>query len=273
MAEIKLLALDLDGTLFNSQKVVSEENKAALRAVRERGIKVVITTGRPLKAIGGLLEELDLVSDQDYIITFNGGLVQKTTGHILDKSQLKYQDLKKLYQVLEPLSLPLDVLSDNMVYSLSSQGNHSSYHKANPLLTFVEVEDFEAVPKQAVYNKVLSVTDADFLDQQIEKLPNELYKEFEVFKSRDIILEIMPKGVHKAFGLSLLIKHLGFTPANVMAMGDEENDLTMLEWAGLGVAMANGTTTAKEKADAVTTRTNEESGVAEAVHKYILSED
>lgn len=80
MADIKLLALDLDGTLFNSQKDVTRENKLALRAVRDMGVKVVITTGRPLKAISGLLEELDLISDEDYLITFNGGLVQRQMG-------------------------------------------------------------------------------------------------------------------------------------------------------------------------------------------------
>lgn len=75
MSDIKILALDLDGTLFTTDKKVSEENKVALKAAREKGIKVVITTGRPLKAIGNLLEDLELVSDEDYSITFNGGLV------------------------------------------------------------------------------------------------------------------------------------------------------------------------------------------------------
>ena len=65
MADIKLLALDLDGTLFNSKKIVTRENKLALRAARDKGVKVVITTGRPLKAFSGLLEELDLISDED----------------------------------------------------------------------------------------------------------------------------------------------------------------------------------------------------------------
>ena len=81
---------------------------------------------------------------------------------------------------------------------------------------------------------------------------------------------MMPKGVHKAAGLNQLVEHLGLSSKNVMAMGDEENDLSMLKWAGLGVAMANGVAIAKETADVVTSRTNEESGVAEAVEKYIL---
>lgn len=80
----------------------------------------------------------------------------------------------------------------------------------------------------------------------------------------------MPKGIHKAEGLKLLSDYLGIDQSKVMAMGDEENDLTMLKWAGLGVAMANGVDKVKAVADAVTTQTNEESGVAEAIHNYIL---
>lgn len=69
---IRILALDLDGTLYNTEKIVTDANKKALAAVREKGVKVVITTGRPLKAIGNLLEELDLLDHDDYSITFNG---------------------------------------------------------------------------------------------------------------------------------------------------------------------------------------------------------
>ncbi|MDU6563122.1 MAG: HAD-IIB family hydrolase, partial [Streptococcus sp.] len=119
-------------------------------------------------------------------------------------------------------------------------------------------------------NKVVTVCEEAFLDAQIEKLPKQLYQNFEVFKSREIILEVMPKGVHKAVGLRLLTDYLALDKSQVMAMGDEENDLTMLEWAGLGVAMANAVPKAKAVAKAVTTKTNEESGVAEAIQKYIL---
>lgn len=108
------------------------------------------------------------------------------------------------------------------------------------------------------------------MDAQIQKLPKQLYQNFEVFKSREIILEVMPKGVHKAVGLKLLSDYLALGKSQVMAMGDEENDLTMLEWAGLGVAMANAVPKVKAVAKAVTAKTNEESGVAEAIHKYIL---
>lgn len=273
MRKIKLLALDLDGTLFNSKKEVSQSNKEALRLARERGVQVVITTGRPLKAIEHLLYDLDMVSEQDYSITFNGGLVQRNTGEILDKSQFTRAEIEAIYEVLEALALPMDVLSDGDVYSLASQGNHSLYHTANPMLAFHELASLADIPHDIIYNKVVVVIEQDFLDQQIDQLPSQLYQDFEVFKSRDIILEIMPKGVHKAVGLDLLTQHLDLRASDVMAMGDEANDLTMLAWAGLGIAMQNATDSVKKTANAVTKLTNEESGVAEAIHTYILNEE
>lgn len=273
MNEIKLIALDLDGTLFNHQKEVSLQNRLALQRARDKGAKVVITTGRPLNAIGNLLDDLDLVSEQDYSITFNGGLVQSNTGDILYKNELTRDDLWEIYSVLEPLGLPFDVLNDGIVYSLPCRGNHSLYHTANPLLTFVEVKTFDDIPQDIIYNKVVSVCDAAFLDQQMTYLPESFYEQYEVFKSRDILLEIMPKNVHKAAGLNLLCQHLGLTSKNVMAVGDEENDVAMLSWAGLGVAMANGSTVAKSVADVVTKATNEEDGVAEAIYRYVLEEE
>lgn len=273
MSDIKLLALDLDGTLFTKDKQITVENRQALKAAREKGVKVVITTGRPLAAIAGLLEDLDLIGHEEYVITFNGGLVQTTTGRILAKSQLTRAHLKEIYVAFEPLGLPLDVLSDGIVYSVFSQGNKSLYHTANPLLDFVELDDFEQIPEDAVYNKVVTVTDEKFLDQQIAKLPTSLAEHFETFKSREIIFEVMPKGVHKATGLQLLIDHLGLDVSQVMTMGDEENDMTMLSWAGLGVAMANAPSHVQQVAKAVTSKTNQNSGVAEAIKKYILSEE
>ena len=255
MSEIKLLALDLDGTLFTKDKQVTAENRAALKAAEAKGVHVVITTGRPLPAITHILEDLGLLDDKHYSVTFNGGLVQRNNGDILIKKEMSREDLKQIYAVLEPLGLPMDVISDGIVYGVPSKGNHSLYRQANPTLTFVDVESIDDIPENIVYNKVVTVCEEAFLDAQIEKLPKQLYQNFEVFKSREIILEVMPKGVHKS---------------QVMAMGDEENDLTMLEWAGLGVAMANAVPKVKAVAKAVTTKTNEESGVAEAIHKYIL---
>ncbi len=270
MSEIKLLALDLDGTLFTKDKQVTVENREALKAAEAKGVHVVITTGRPLPAIDHILKDLGLLDDKHYSVTFNGGLVQHNNGDILVKKEMSREDIEQVYAAFEPLGLPMDVLSDGIVYGVPSKGNHSLYRQANPALTFVDVNSIDDIPENIVYNKIVTVCEEAFLDAQIPKLPKQLSEDFEVFKSREIILEVMPKGVHKAEGLKLLSDYLGIDQSQVMAMGDEENDLTMLEWAGLGVAMANGVDKVKAVADAVTTKTNEESGVAEAIHNYIL---
>lgn len=273
VADIRLLALDLDGTLFTTDKQVSPENKAALRLAKEKGVKIVITTGRPLKAIGNLLEELGLQGRDQYSITFNGGLVQRNDGTVLAHHPMSMDEIAQVQAVMAQLALPVDVISDGTVYSIPGQGKTSLYHTANPMLDFIQLDSLADLPKDKVYNKIVIVCEADYLDERIAQLPASLSQQFEVFKSREIILEVMPKGVHKAQGLADLCQELGASPHQVMAMGDEENDLTMLAWAGWGVAMGNAVPAAKAAARLSVTRTNDQSGVAEAIYRYIVKEE
>ncbi|HEM5552115.1 HAD family phosphatase [Streptococcus suis] len=268
---IKLIALDLDGTLLTSDKRISEANKKALQAARERGVYVVLTTGRPLQAIGTFLEELDLLGENQYSITFNGGLVQENTGRVLDNVGFTIEDVRTIRRVTNDLDLPLDVLYGGDVYSLPS-AQESLYLTCNPLLNKIVASD-EEMPEEFVYNKAVSAVAADFLDGQIPKIPAELHERFEIFKSRDILLEWSPKGVHKANGLAKLIGHLGIDQSEVMACGDEGNDRSMIEWAGLGVAMANATDEIKSAANLVLPKTNDEDGIAWVIEHYVLNED
>lgn len=268
---IKLVALDLDGTLLTSQKTISEKNKAALQAARDKGVHVVLTTGRPLQAIEGFLAELALLGEGEYSITFNGGLVQENTGRVLDKVGFTIEDVRAIRRVTNDLDLPLDVLYGGDVYSLPA-AHESLYLTANPLLNKIPVTDKE-LPEDFVYNKAVSAVVADFLDGQIPKIPAELHERFEIFKSRDILLEWSPKGVHKANGLAKLIGHLGIDQSEVMACGDEGNDLSMIEWAGLGVAMKNASQHLKDVADVVLPVTNDEDGIAWAIEHYVVNED
>lgn len=273
MSTIKLIALDLDNTLFDDDKQVSQANRQAIQKATQAGIKVVITTGRPLKAIGDLLEELGLNHPMDYSVTFNGGLIQRNDGHILDQKSLSRQEVKHLVDTVSALGLPVDILSEEVVYSIGAKGRPSRYPEANPLLTFKTLSSFDELPVDCLYNKIVVVTDRDFLDAKIKELPSHVFKDFEAFKSREIIFEIMPKGVHKASGLARLCELLGIDRSQVMAVGDEENDLTMLDWAGLGVAMKNAAPIVKATANVVTTHDNNHSGVAEAIEYYGLREE
>ena len=272
MADIKLIALDLDGTLLTTDKRLTDRTKATLKAARDRGIKVVLTTGRPLKAMDFFLKELGTDGHEDeYTITFNGGLVQKNTGEILDKTVFSYDDVARLYEETEKLSLPLDAISEGIVYQIQSD-QESLYAKFNPALIFVPV-DFADLSSQMTYNKCVTAFAQEPLDAAIQKISPELFDQYEIFKSREMLLEWSPKNVHKATGLAKLIRHLGINQSQVMACGDEANDLSMIEWAGLGVAMQNAVPEVKAVANVVTPMTNDEEAVAWAIEEYVLKEN
>lgn len=267
---IKLIAIDLDGTLLNKQKAVTAANKRALQAAKDQGVKIVICTGRPLRAIRPYLTELNLEEPGDYSITFNGGLVQNNdTGAVMEKAVLSFAQVKELLQLGRALDLPIDVVAEEIVWSLPTAPKHPSiYGQLNPLLDCRKTTEDQLDP-DALYNKAVVAYEQGYLDQQIAKIPEPIRENYEVIKTRDVLLEFMPKGITKAYGIQLLIEDLGINQAEVMAIGDEENDLPMIEYAGLGVAMENAVPRVKECADVITA-SNEADGVARVIEKYVL---
>ena len=271
MSQIKVIALDLDGTLLNSEKKISPRNLAAIRAAQEKGVKVVLTTGRPLKAMDFLLQEIGTADLSDeYTITFNGGLVQKNTGEIIAKTVFSRDDVVRIYEETEALGLPLDAISEGDVYTLASD-QESLYPLYNPYLNFIPVS-IEDLSSQIAYNKCVTAFQQDYLDGAIPKISPELRERFEIFKSRDMLLEWCPKGVQKDRGLEALVEYLGIDASQVMTCGDEANDASMLKWAGLGIAMANAVDEVKEIATLVSDYTNDEDAVGRAIEEYVLKE-
>lgn len=268
---IKLVAIDLDGTLLNEEKQISARNKEILARAKNQGVKIVLCTGRPLAAMAHYLTELDLLDAGDYSITFNGGLVQKNdTGEIMAKKVMTIADIEQLVQLAQELSLPLDVLSDGIVYQLpTAPEKQSLYNVLNKVLDF-RPGTLMDVKKANVLNKAVIAYAQEELDPKIKEIPSVFHEQFEIIKTRSMLLEFMPKGVTKAYGISLLAEELGITQAEVMAIGDEENDLPMIEYAGMGVAMANAVPLVKESADYLTA-SNIEDGVAQAIEKFVLA--
>ena len=205
MADIKLIALDLDGTLLTSDKKISERNLAALKAAQAKGVKVVLTTGRPLKAMDFFLHELGTDGQEDeYTITFNGGLVQRNTGEILDKTVFSYDDVARIYEETDKLHIPLDAICEGLVYQIQSDQD-SLYAQFNPALTFESI-DFSDLSSQQTYNKCVTAYAQEPLDAAIEQISPELFERYEIFKSREMLLEWSPKNVHKANGLEKLMQ-------------------------------------------------------------------
>ncbi|WP_124057685.1 Cof-type HAD-IIB family hydrolase [Vaginisenegalia massiliensis] len=271
---IKLMAIDLDGTLLNSDKQISAENVAALHYAHDLGVKIVLCTGRPYHTMKEFVSSIGLNSGDDYIITFNGGQVQKAdTGQVLARSTISQADMLLWDQEMKRLDLPLNIIDGDyvyepLVYPEASPSRYVGRFKDLATRTLDYQVDFRP---DHLFNKFVVCAEPDYLDARIPLIDPQLKADFAVYKSQNTLLEIMPAGVTKAFGLAKLGDLLGIKAEEMMTFGDQANDQTMIEYAGIGVAMGNAIDSLKKVADYVTT-TNDQNGVAQAIYHFMPKE-
>ena len=251
---IKLIAIDMDGTLLLPDHTISPAVKAAIAAARERGVNVVLTTGRPYAGVHSYLKELHMEQPGDYCITYNGALVQKAgDGSTVAQTALSYDDYRFLEQLSREVGSHFHALDRNTLYTanrdISYYTVHESYVATIPLV-FCEAEKMDP---EIQLLKVMMIDEPAILDKAIARIPAEVKEKYTVLKSAPYFLEI-----------------LDIKPEEIMAIGDQENDIAMIEFAGVGVAMDNAIPAVKEAANFIT-KSNLEDGVAFAIEKYVLA--
>lgn len=267
----KLIALDMDGTLLREDKTISKETLKAIQKAKNKGVKIVLSTGRPIDGINRYLKELDLVHDNDYAVAYNGAVVQNTkTKEIVAQTLMSHEDLSYLYN----LSLELKVNIHALTESVCITPKWSKYSQVEVDINDIplEIVDFNNLDKSTTIVKIMFIDEPEYLSQVIEKLPAEVYEKYSVLRSAPYFLEFLDKKVNKGYGVELLAKRLGIKPEEVICVGDAGNDIHMIKFAGLGVAMGNAFPEVKEIADYITL-SNEEHGVAHVIDKFVLKND
>ncbi|MDG3132162.1 sugar-phosphatase [Streptococcus suis] len=266
---IKLVAIDIDGTLLNSQHEITPEVFSAIQDAKKAGVKIVIATGRPISGVRSILEELQLTEQGDYVITFNGGLVQDTsTGEDIIKTTLTYDDYMEIELAARKLNLPMHASTKEGMYTANRNiGKYTIYESmlVNSPVFYRTPE--EMMDKEII--KIMMVEEAEILDAAIPQLPKHLTKTYNVAKSAPFYLEITPKTVNKGEAIIQLAKQLNIPIEQTMAIGDQENDRSMLEVVGNPVVMENGNPELKKIAKYIT-KSNDESGVAHAIRQWVL---
>lgn len=267
----KLVALDMDGTLLKEDKTISKENFQAIEKAKAKGVKVVLATGRPIKGIKRYLQELNLVTEEDYAVAFNGAVVQNTkTGEIIAENLLDLNDIKYLYDLSKKLSVNIHALTPTSC--ITPKLNEYSQLESTMNNIPLEIVDFDTLDNSTTIIKIMFIDHESILDKVIERLPKEVYNNYTVVKSAPFFLEFINKKVNKGFGVELLAKNLGIRQEEIICMGDAGNDLHMIKYAGLGVAMGNAFPELKDVANYIT-KTNEEHGVAHVINKFILKDE
>lgn len=264
----KIIALDMDGTLLDDNKTITEENKKSLMRAKEKGVKVVLSSGRPKDGLIKYLNELELVQDDEYVLSYNGCLVQEAKGgKIIHKVGLKGTDLHYMYTLSREFNVNIHAFSEK--HGLITP-KMSKYTEVEASLNGIEatIIDFFDIPEDENIIKIMLVDEEDILDAAIHRLPREAYDKYNIVKSAPYFLEIINKNGNKGEGLKALAEYLGVNREEVMAFGDASNDKEMIEYAGLGVAMENAMEEVKEVADYITCNNNED-GIAKVVNRFI----
>jgi len=272
---IRLVALDLDGTLLDSRKELTQRNRRALEACIERGIYIVPCTGR---TASGIPEEIRSIPGIRYAITVNGGMIEDMEkNQVLDQrlmdtaTALDIIDLVKDYHIMYDAYIEGEGISEERFY------NHLDDYKITEEIQKLVKRTRHVVPSIAEYvkqwkgkiDKVNLFFDDLTLREEIRAM---LKKRSDVLVSSSLYnnLEINALGASKGNALLRLASILGLSKEETMAFGDGENDSSMIEMAGIGVVMANGEPSVKAVADYITAG-NDESGVAQAIETLVLS--
>ncbi len=266
---IKLIAIDIDGTLVNNNREITPEVFEAVQKAKAAGVKIVIATGRPLLGVQNILEALNLLDAGDYVITYNGALVQATaTGEAFIDEPLTYDDYLDIEMESRRLKTPLHSITMSTVYThnrnISKYTINEAYITGLPL----KYRTAEEMAKHEII-KMMYIDDPDKLDATIAKLPQRFRERYTIVKSTPFYLEILNKNASKGLAVQHLAEKLGISYEETMAIGDEENDRSMLKAVGNPVVMANGNPELKKIAKYIT-KSNEDSGVAHAINEWVL---
>lgn len=267
---IKLIAIDIDDTLLSSQGKILPSTKSALRRALEQGVKVVLCSGRPLPGVKPFLNELGISGDEQYVITYNGSVIESVTGEVLAQAGLSNQTYRQVDAYSQETGLKYNVLDrDGIIYTSNHDVNRitvlQAWENSAGLLIRKPTEladDFTAI-------KAAFVGETEELDQQETAARTKFGTENYVVRAADNFLEIMALGVDKGVGLKKLTNKLGLAASEVLAIGDERNDIPMFDFAGQAVAMENSAPIAKEHATYLTA-SNDEDGIAQALEELVF---
>ena len=268
----KLLVLDVDGTLLNDEREISKRTLASLPKVQQMGVRIVLASGRPTYGLMPLAKTLELGNYGGFVLSYNGcQIIKAQNGEILFERRINPEMLPYLEKKARKNGFAIFTYHDD---TLITDSPDNEYIKNEALLNNLKIirEDEFSTAIDFAPCKCMLVSDKEKaligLEQHWEK---RLAGTLDAFRSEPYFLEVVPCGVNKANTLGALLEHLGVTREEVIAVGDGVCDVTMLQLAGMGVAMGHSQDSVKVCADYVTA-SNEEDGVALAVEKLILAE-
>lgn len=268
----KLLALDIDGTLTNTKKEVTPRTLEKLIEVQEAGHIVAIASGRPLPGIRKIADTIELGRFGGFVLAFNGGrIVNYSTGEVAYQAVLDNDIVREIYDYCIKAGCGMVTYDGDRVITGTDIDGYMTFEASINHMELARIDNFREYIDFPL-NKCL-ITAAP---EKAEKIEQELSGKFgdkvTIFRSEPYFVEIMPMNVHKATSLEKLLGVLDMDVKDLIACGDGYNDLTMIQYAGVGVAMANAQDIVKQNADYVTL-SNDDDGLVPVMDRFVLGDD
>ncbi|MCR5754783.1 MAG: Cof-type HAD-IIB family hydrolase [Acetatifactor sp.] len=265
----KIVVLDIDGTLTNSKKQITDATKQSLWTIMRQGHKVILASGRPTPGMRRYEKELELSNYGGYLLSFNGGrIVDCRTGKVVYQRVLPAGTHVELYQFAKENGCGLITYQKNVILSAFEPDEYVQLEaringlEVKVLENFVEAIDFDL-------NKCLLTAPPEKAEIFEQQLKEKYQDSLSVYRSEPFFIEVMPQNVDKAASLDHMLKNLGWNRKNTICCGDGFNDLSMIRYGNVGVAMGNAQSVVKEAADYVT-GTNDEDGLVEVIEKFVM---
>ncbi|AAK76816.1 hypothetical protein BJV85_003914 [Clostridium acetobutylicum] len=278
MSDVKVIIMDIDGTLTTSKKIISEKTKKALKKAQELGAVLILASGRPTSGLMDFAKELEMDKNHGLLVSFNGArVVDCETNKILfnetmsiDQGQAVLEHMKK-FEVKPMIDkgdyMYVNDVFDNEIQYKGEPFNIIQYESRNNKFKLCEKHDLAAFADYPL-NKILTAGEPEYLKKHYKEMMEPFKESLNCMFTADFYFEFTAEGIDKAKALDTVLIPMGYKKEEMIAFGDGHNDISMVKYAGIGVAMDNAVQELKNAADEVTL-SNEEDGIAYTLSKYM----
>lgn len=271
---IKLIASDIDETLVDQLKNVPQRNREAIARAQEQGLIVMLATGRGPYELNDIPDQAGVIHDDRFVICCNGAIIIRATDkQIVSSLPLDFKYAKAVFEYCKDHNLQFFVYTLDKKYAINLDPIEKSNEYTNDTnVTEIKDGNIDFLEDKLILKALIKNTDIDFLHSIEVDIAAVTNYDVEIAYSSDMFMEINAKGVDKGIALAKVCDHYGFDISETLTIGDNYNDVAMLEAAGTSVAVANAHLQVKDVADYVTEATNNEGAVGEAIERFVFNE-
>lgn len=272
MNSYKVIVMDVDGTLTNKEKKMTQKTKEALMKAQKQGMTLVLASGRPTNGLQCLVKELEMDQYQGLLVSYNGSqVIDLTTNDVLFNQPLSVAEIKSILKHLKQFNITPMIDDGTHLYVENVEGYLVDYETKGNQFVLKQVDDLESFVNFEC-SKILTSGMPEYMEEIFEEMKAPFNEELSCMFTAPFYVEYTAQGIDKAKALESVLSHLGYHKDEMIAFGDGHNDTSMIEFAGLGIAMGNAVDALKERSNFVTL-SNDEDGIAYALEKFCTHVD